>query len=270
MPQINEATDRLLATTTDATASSLEGGRAYLADIARRLAPYFARSESRHRVMGYLRGLLSEAERKNSWQVAEACGEPTPSGFQSVLARADWDADLVREELRTYLIQHVGDPNGVLVLDETGFVKKGRHSAGVARQYTGTVGNVEHGHIGVLLGYARPRGHALLDRELYLPHEWTDERERGQQAGIPRARGFATKPELARQMLARAFAAGVPAKWVTGDSVYGNNRRLRRWLEGRPQPDVLAVSGQDLSGWTGGSSRSRRSWPRCRRRAGDG
>jgi SRSO17 transposase len=251
MQQINDATERPLATTTDATASSIEGGQAYLADIARRLAPYFARSESRQRVMGYLRGLLSEAERKNSWQVAEACGEPAPYGFQYLLARADWDADMVREELRTYLIQHLGDPHGVLVLDETGFVKKGRHSAGVARQYTGTVGKVENCQIGVFLGYASPLGHALLDRELYLPHEWTDERERGQQAGIPRARGFATKPELARQMLARTFAAGVPMKWVTGDSVYGNNRRLRRWLEGRPQPYVLAVSSQESVGVDG-------------------
>ena len=190
MPQINEATDRLLATTTDATASSLEGGRAYLADIARRLAPYFARSESRQRVMGYLRGLLSEAERKHSWQVAEACGEPTPYGFQYLLARADWEADMVCEELRTYLIQHLGDPNGVLVLDETGFVKKGRHSAGVARQYTGTVGKVENCQIGVFLGYASPLGHALLDRELYLPKEWTDDRARCRQAGVPADRPY--------------------------------------------------------------------------------
>jgi SRSO17 transposase len=255
MQQINEVTDRSPATTPDATASSIEGGRSYLADMARRLAPYFARSESRQRVMGYLRGLLSEAERKNSWQVAEACGEPTPYGFQYLLARADWDADMVRDELRTYLIQHLGDPNGVLVLDETGFVKKGRHSAGVARQYTGTVGTVENCQIGVFLGYASPLGHALLDRELYLPHEWTDERERGQQAGIPGDRGFATKPQLARQMLARAFAVGVPATWVTGDSVYGNNRRLRRWLEGRPQAYVLAVSGQE-SVWVDGRQRS--------------
>jgi len=276
MQQINEVTDRPLATTTDATASSIAGGRSYLADIARRLAPYFARSESRQRVMGYLRGLLSEAERKHSWPVAEACGEPTPDGFQYLLARADWDADLVRDELRTYLIQHLGDPNGVLVLDETGLVNKGRHSAGVARQYTGTVGTVENCQIGVFLGDASPLGHALLDRERYLPHEWTDERERGQQAGIPGDRGVATKPQLARQLLARAFAVGVPATWVTGDSVYGNNRRLRRWLEGRPQAYVLAVSGQE-SVWVDGRQRSVKTrlaalpaggWRRLR--AGDG
>jgi SRSO17 transposase len=245
MQPINEVTDRPRATTTDATASSIEGGRSYLADIARRLAPYFARSESRQRVMGYLRGLLSEAERKNSWQVAEACGEPTPYGFQYLLNRADWDADAVRDDLRTYVIQHLEDPNGVLVLDETGFVKKGRHSAGVARQYTGTVGKVENCQIGVFLGYASPLGQALVDRELYLPQEWTNARERCRQAGIPENRGFATKPQLARQMLARAFAAGVPAKWVTGDSVYGADRRLRVWLEARPQAYGLAVSGQE-------------------------
>jgi SRSO17 transposase len=251
MPQNYEATDRSLPTRTEATASSIEGGRAYLADIARRLARYFVRSQSRQRVMAYLRGLLSEAERKNSWQVAEACGDPTPYGFQYLLARADWDADLVRDELRTYLIQHLSDPNGVLVLDETGFVKKGRHSAGVARQYTGTVGKVENCQIGVFLGYASPLGHALVDRELYLPKEWTDDRARCRQAGIPADRPFATKPQLARQLLARAFAAGVPAKWVTGDSVYGDDRRLRLWLEAQPQPYVLAVSGKEYvwRGW---------------------
>jgi SRSO17 transposase len=134
--------------------------------MARRLAPHFTRSQSRQRVMAYRHGLLSETERKNSWQVAEVCGEPTPYGFQYVLARADWDADAVCDALRIYSIQHLGDPHGVLVLDETGFVKQGRHLAGVARQYTGTVGKVEHCHIGVFLGYASPLGHALLDREL--------------------------------------------------------------------------------------------------------
>ena len=222
--------------------------------LARRLAPYFGRSQSRQRVMEYLRGLLSEAERKNSWQVAEVCGEPTPYGFQYVLNRADWDADAARDELRTYVIQHLEDPNGVLVLDETGFVKKGRHSAGVARQYTGTVGKVENCQIGVFLGYASPRGQALVDRELYLSQEWTNDRERCRQAGIPEDRGFATKPQLARQLLARAFAAGIPAPWITGDCVYGDNRGLRRWLEARPQAYVLAVSGKEYV-WLGGQQR---------------
>jgi SRSO17 transposase len=248
MRQIDDTSASSLWIPTDATASTIAGGQAYLADLARRLAPYFARSQSRDRVLAYLRGLLSEAERKNSWQVAEVCGESTPYGFQYLLSRADWDADAVRDELHTYIRQHLGDPNGVLVLDETGFLKKGRHSAGVARQYSGTVGNVDNCQIGVFLSYASPLGHALLDRELYLPQEWTDDRARCRQAAIPEDRRFATKPQLARQMLARAFAAGVPAAWVTGDSVYGDNRQLRRWLEAQPQAYVLAVSGKEYVG----------------------
>jgi SRSO17 transposase len=245
MRQIDDATQEALSTTTDATARTIEGGLAYLADLTRRLAPYVARSESRQRASASLQGLLSSAARKNSWQVAEVCGEPTPYGFQYLLNRADGDADAVRAELRTSVSQHLGDPTGVLVLDETGLVKKGRDSAGVARQYTGTVGKVENGQIGVFLGDASPLGQALVDRELYLPQEWTDDRERCRQAGIPEDRDFATQPQLARQMLARAFAAGVPAKWGTGDGVYGDNRRLQLWLEARPQAYVLAVSGQE-------------------------
>jgi SRSO17 transposase len=248
MQQIDGIREPLLSTSTDATDRTIEGGRAYLADVGRRLAPYFARAESRQRVLAYLRGLLSEAERKNSWQVAEVCGEATPYGFQYLLNRADWDADAVRDALRTYSLQHLGDPDGVLVLDETGFLKKGRHSAGVARQYSGTVGKVDNCQIGVFLSYASPLGYALLDRELYLPKAWTDDRERCRQAGIPEDRRFATKPQLARQMLARAFAAGVPATWITGDSVYGADRQLRRWLEARPQAYVLAVSGKEYVG----------------------
>ena len=155
--------------------------------------PLFRPLASRDRVLAYLRGLLSEAERKNSWQVAEVCGESTPYGFQYLLSRADWDADAVRDELYTYSMQHLGDTHGVLVLDETGFLKKGRHSAGVARQYTGTVGKVDNCQIGVFLSYASRLGHALLDRELYLPQAWTDDRERCRQAGIPEGRRFATK-----------------------------------------------------------------------------
>jgi SRSO17 transposase len=250
MQRIDDTTELSTLAATDATASSIVGGQAYLADVARRLAPYFARSQSRHRVMAYLRGLLSEAARKNSWQVAEVCGESTPYGFQYLLSRADWDAAAVRDELRHYVIQHLGDSNGVLVLDETGFLKKGAHSAGVARQYSGTAGKVENCQIGVFLSYASALGHALLDRELYVPKEWTADRARCRQAGIPDERGFATKPQLACQMLARAFAAGLPAKWVTGDSVYGDDRRLRMWLEARPQAYVLAVSGKEYV-WLG-------------------
>jgi SRSO17 transposase len=221
------------------------GGAAYLHDLERRLAAFFERAEPRQRAMAYLRGLLSPAERKNSWQLAEISGDATPYAFQHLLRRALWDPEAVRDELRYYIVQHLGDAEAVLVLDETGFLKKGRHSAGVARQYSGTAGKVDNCQIGVFLGYAGPLGHALLDRELYLPEEWTGDRERCRQAGVPDARRFATKPQLAQQMLARTLAAGVPARWVTGDSVYGNDRRLRMWLEAQPQAYVLAVSGQE-------------------------
>ena len=233
---------------------AVQGGRAYLADIERRLAPYFERAEPRQRALAYVQGLLSPAERKHSWQLAELSGNATPYGFQHLLGRALWDPDAVRDELRTYVIQQLGDPNGVLVIDETGFLKKGQHSAGVARQYSGTAGRIENCQIGVSLGYAGRLGQALLDRELYLPEEWTKERERCRKAGIPEDRRLATKPQLARQMLARALGAGVPAKWVAGDSVDGDDRRLRLWLEAQPQAHVLAVSGKEYV-WLGWQQR---------------
>jgi SRSO17 transposase len=204
--------------------------------------------------MAYLRGLLSPVERKNSWQLADVSGDTTPYGFQHLLRRALWDPEAVCDELRRYIVQHLGNPEAVLVLDETSFLKKGRHSAGVARQYSGTAGKVDNCQIGVFLGYASVLGHALVDRELYLPKEWTDDRERCQHAGIPANHHCTTKPQLARQLLARAFSAGTPAQWVTGDSVYGNDRRLRMWLEAQPHAYVLAVSGQAYV-WLGGRQR---------------
>ena len=245
MPRTAAPTDRQPGLGTDEAASTVQGGCAYWADMQRRLAPYFARSESRQRVLAYLRGLLSPAGRKNSWQLAEVSGAATPYGFQHLLGRAGWEADAVRDALRHYLIQHLRDPAAVLVIDETGFVKKGRHSAGVARQYSGTAGRIDNCQIGVFLAYASRLGHALLDRELYLPKAWTEDPARCRQAGIPEDRRFATKPQLARHMLARALAAGVPAAWVTGDSIYGDDRRLRVWLESCPQAYVLAVSGKE-------------------------
>ena len=244
MQQRDGATDVLTPLPRDETASTVQGGLAYLADMAGRLAPHFARSEPRQRVRVYVRGLLSSVERKNSWQLAEVSGDATPYGFQYLLGRADWEADAVRDELRHYLVPHLGNLHAVLVIDETGVPKKGRHSAGVARQYSGTLGKIDNCQVGVFLGYASQLGHTLLDRELYVPQEWTNDRDRCRKAGIPEARRFATKPQLAQQMLVRAFAAGVPARWVTGDRVYGADRRLRRWLEAQPQAYVLAVSGQ--------------------------
>jgi SRSO17 transposase len=221
-----------------------------LTDVERRIGARFSRWDARRRAGAYLRGLLSPAERKNGWQLAEVNGDDTPYGLQHLLGRAVWDAEAVRDDLCTYVIEHLGDPHGVMVIDETGFLKKGRHSAGVARQYSGTAGRVENCQIGVFLAYASARGHALLDRELYLPQEWTQDRERCTQAGIPQERPFATKPALARQMLERAFQAGVPATWVTGDSVYGDDRRLRLWLEAHARAYVLAVSGKEYV-WLG-------------------
>jgi SRSO17 transposase len=201
--------------------------------------------------MAYRRGLLSPAERKNSWQLAEVSGDATPYAMQHLLRRARWDPEAVREALHRDMVQHLEDPEAVLVVDDTGFLNKGRHSAGVARQYRGTAGRVEHCQSGVLLGYASALGHALLDRERSLPQECTDDRARGRQAGIPDTRSVATKPQLARQMWTRAFAAGTSAQWITGDSVYGDDRRRRGWLEAQPQADVLAVSGQAYV-WLGG------------------
>lgn len=217
----------------------------WLTEVERCIMPRFARREARRRVWAYLRGLLSPVERKNGWQVAEVNGDATPYGVQHLLGRAQWEADAVRDDLRSYVVEHCGDPHAVLVVDETGFLKKGQHSAGVARQYSGTAGRIENCQIGVFLTYASSQGHVLLDRELYLPQEWTNDAERCKRAGVPPERTFATKPQLARQMLERAFAAGVPAAWVAGDSVYGDNRRLRVWLEEHAHAHVLAVSGKE-------------------------
>ena len=209
--------------------------------VGERIGRHFARSEPRRRAVGYVRGLLSDAERKNGWQLAEHLGEATPDGVQHLLARADWDADAVRDDLTGYVHQHLGDPGGVLIVDETGFLKKGTRSCGVARQYTGTAGRVENAQVGVFLAYAGEKGHALIDRALYLPKEWADDRERCAAAGVPEDVGFATKPQLAERMIRRAWALGVTAAWVTGDTVYGHDGKFRRFLEGLGQPYLLAV-----------------------------
>ncbi len=221
-----------------------------LTEVEHRMSPVFARSEARQRALAYLQGLLSPAERKNSWQLAEIVGAATPYGFQHLLGRADWDADALRDALRTYVVEHLGDDDAIVVLDETGFLKKGRMSAGVARQYSGTAGRIENAQVGVFLTYVSRYGHTLLDRELYLPKEWTEDRDRCRHAGIPSSRSFATKPALARQMLARLFATNVSVRWVTGDSIYGDDRRLRLWLAEQDRAYVLAVSGKDYV-WIG-------------------
>jgi SRSO17 transposase len=209
--------------------------------VCRSLWPRFARAEVRMRARRYLVGLLSGVERKNGWQLAEQAGEVTPHGMQELLNRAVWDADGVRDDLRRYVVAHLGDPSSVLVVDETGFLKKGTKSAGVQRQYSGPAGRIENSQIGVFLAYAAPDGHAFLDRALYLPQGWAEDAVRRAEAGIPLAIPFRTKPHLARDMLERAITAGVPASWVTGDEVYGGDRRLRVWLEEQDVAHVLAV-----------------------------
>jgi SRSO17 transposase len=199
--------------------------------VGERIGGRFARSEPRRRALAYIRGLLSDAERKNGWQLAESLGDPTPDGVQHLLARADWDADAVRDDLIRYVAEHLGHADGVLVADESGFLKKGTKSVGVARQYSGAAGRIENCQIGVFLGYATAKGRALLDRELYLPKEWADNAQRLKEAGVPAGVGFATKLVLARRMIDRAVAAGVPVRWVTADAVYGSDYHFRVAIE---------------------------------------
>jgi SRSO17 transposase len=212
-----------------------------LEDAYRRIAPCFGRSEPRARSRRYLAGLLSTTARKNGWQLAEQSGERHPRGIQRLLDEADWDAGEVRDEVRRYVVDHLGQPGGILIVDETGFLKKGTKSAGVARQYSGTAGRRENQQIGVFLAYASEQGCALIDRELYVPQEWFETPTRCQQAGIPATRPFATKPQLAQQMLARAFATAVPARWVVGDCIYGAED-LRHWLEAQGWAYLFAVT----------------------------
>jgi SRSO17 transposase len=196
----------------------------------------------RERAGRYLAGLLGRVERKNGWQLAEAIGETEPRGVQRLLSDASWDADGIRDDLRTYVAEHLGEPeSGVLIVDDTGFVKKGDKSVGVARQYTGTVGATANAQVGVFLAYASVKGAAFVDRALYLPRAWTDDRDRCRAAGIPEAVRFATKLTLAQRMLERAFAAAVLARWVVADSFYGRSHAFRRWLEERGQAYVLMV-----------------------------
>jgi SRSO17 transposase len=221
-----------------------------LTAVAQRIGRHFARTEPRQRAVRYLRGLLSDTERKNGWQLAEHLGEPTPDGVQHLLSRADWDADAVRDDLRRYVAEHLGHPGGVLIVDESGFLKKGTKSAGVARQYSGTAGRIENCQIGVFLGYATSRGRALLDRALYLPKEWAVDAKRRAEAGVPTAVPFATKLVLAQRMIERAVTTGVPARWVTADAVYGSDYRFRSALENQGLGYVVGVR-TDYAVWAG-------------------
>ena len=211
-------------------------------ELMGRIAGRFGRVEPRRRARAFVLGLLSDLPRKNCWTLAEHAGDVTPDGMQHLLARARWDAAAVRDDVRDYVVEHLGDPDAVLVVDETGDVKKGTASAGVQRQYTGTAGRIENSQVAVFLTYAAPAGHALIDRELYLPKSWTGDPARCRAAGIPEGTAFATKPKLARVMIARALDAGTPAGWVAGDEVYGADPGLRADLERRQVGYVLAVA----------------------------
>jgi SRSO17 transposase len=213
--------------------------------LCTRLDPCFVRPETRERVRGYLRGLLSPIERKNGWQLAEEAGLSTPYAIQYLLNRAVWNSERVREQLQAYVREMLAGPDGMLVLDETGFLKKGNKSVGVQRQYSGTAGRIENCQIGVFLTYASQGNHTLVDRELYLPKSWTEDPERCRAADVPEDVVFATKPELAARMLWRTLDAGLSARWVTGDTVYGSHRPLREGLQARKQAYALAVSCQE-------------------------
>jgi SRSO17 transposase len=207
-----------------------------------RFSDLFERSESREQARKYLRGLMTEAERKNSWQVAEAMGDRIPDRMQRLLYRVPWDADAARDRLQEFVIETFGDPEGIGVVDETGFLKKGKKSVGVARQYTGTAGKRENSQVATILSYATKNAHVLLDRELYLPEDWARDRTRRAEARVPQEVGFATKSQQAIAMLERAWAHGVPMRWVTGDEVYGDAPRLRETIEASGRFYVLAVS----------------------------
>jgi SRSO17 transposase len=211
-------------------------------ELMGRVAGRFTRVEPRRRAGLFLLGLLAGLPRVNCWTIAEHAGESTPDGMQHLLARASWDTDGVRDDLRSYVVDHLGDPEAVLVVDETGDVKKGSATVGVQRQYTGTAGRIENAQIGVYLVYAGQRGHAFIDRALYLPKSWTSDSDRMAEAGVPADIEFATKPALARTMITRALDAGVPAGWVAGDEVYGADPQLRAELERRAMGYVLAVA----------------------------
>jgi len=213
-----------------------------LDELMTRIGGRFRRPEPRRRARAFVLGLLAELPRKNCWTIAEHAGDQSPDGMQHLLARAKWDAGDVRDDVRGYVIEHLGDPGAVLVVDETGDLKKGTATPGVQRQYTGTAGRIENSQVAVYLGYASPSGHALIDRELYLPQSWAGDPERCAAAGIPADVTFATKPQLAKRMIGRAVTAELPFGWVAGDEVYGGNGPLRAWLEQQEIRYVLAVA----------------------------
>jgi SRSO17 transposase len=211
-------------------------------EVMDRIAGRFTRVETRRRSRTLLLGLLAGLPRTNCWTLAEHAGDNTPDGMQHLLARASWDHDGVRDDLSGYVVEHLGRADAVLVVDETGDLKKGTQTVGVQRQYTGTAGRIENAQVGVYLTYATESGHAFIDRELYLPRSWIDNPARCAEAGVPEDTVFKTKPQLAARMIERALDADTPASWVAGDEVYGNDPTLRNKLRERGIGFVLAVA----------------------------
>ncbi|GAC1305280.1 MAG: IS701 family transposase [Ktedonobacteraceae bacterium] len=229
-----------------------------LTDLHARIAPRFARPEPRRRTLKYLQGILSETSRKNGWQLAEHAGEARPDGMQRLLSSAVWDTDGVRDDLRTYVLEQLGLQSAILIIDESCFPKRGKKSAGVGLQYCGTTGRVENCQVGVFLSYVTTKGHTLIDRELYLPLDWCEDRDRCRAAGIPDDKSrFQTKPELAQKMIERVFRIQIPISWVVADTVYGGNLDLRNWLEAHQYPYVMAVACNEPVGFQTPTGRRR-------------
>jgi SRSO17 transposase len=246
----DQSTGRVVALPLPVVEAEVARWAADVPEVAAQLGPRLARAQSGPRAMAYLQGLLSPIERKHSGQLAEPAGERPPDNCQPRLNRATWSPDAVRDDLRASVVPHRGDRQAIWIVDETGVLKKGTKSAGVARPDTGTAGKIENGQIGVLLASASAKGHTVLDRERYRPKAWTADGTRGREAGIPDQIAFQTKPPWARVRRERPLEAGVPAPWVAGDAVYGPDCKRRLWRESRPQADRLAVPATD-SVWQG-------------------
>ncbi|MEU7633736.1 IS701 family transposase [Nocardia sp. NPDC049220] len=227
-----------------------------LDDLFGRVNGRFYRAEPRLRARAYVRGLLAPLAGKNGWTLAEAAGDSTPDGMQRLLNKAAWDADGVRDDLRAYAVEHLGDRDAVLVVGSTGFPKKGVKSAGVQRRYSSSAGRVENCQLGVFCAYTSSNGRTLIDRELYLPKSWTEDRQRCRGAAVPDEVVFATEATLAKQMLARALDAGVPARWVTAGEAYGGEYKFRSWLEQRHIGYVVAVPHSQIMPLTAGRIRA--------------
>ncbi|MFJ2102961.1 IS701 family transposase [Streptomyces anulatus] len=216
-----------------------------LGEVHERFVHRFARSEPRESALAYMRGLIAPLERKNGWTLAEEAGHGSPDRMHRLLNRCDWDADEVLDDVRDYVVEQLGDPGAVLIVDDTGFLKKGVRSAGVQRQYSGTAGRTENCQVGVFLAYAGERGRTLIDRRLYLPTSWTDDPQRCRAAGIEDTVAFETKVAIAKTMVRRAITERIPFRWVTADAAYGFSKGWRTELERADVFHVMATTRHD-------------------------